>query len=130
MVRPRPDCEGQGRGAAWRSGRVPRREPTGSPGPGRREGGTPMKRPENRWFRRLLVLLIVPPALWAAVLALVPTEWAKARVLARLRQETGRSVHLGALRLGLLGGVRLEDLEVGEPEPNAPPWLRVETLRV
>src|SRR4051794_8464321 len=72
--------------------------------------------------RRLLAMLLVPPALWALLLAIVPTDWARARLVARLEQATGRAVRLEGLRLGFCGGVRLRNLEIGEPEAVADPW--------
>ncbi len=79
---------------------------------------------------RWLALLLLPPALWGAVLAIVPTDWARTRLVARLEAATGRSVRLQALRLGTWGGVRLRGLEIGERGSDQSPWLRVEELRM
>ena len=61
-----------------------------------------MKRPRLRGRWPWLGLLLVPALAWAVVLALVPTEWARARLVDRLAAATGRSVRIGALRLGCL----------------------------
>jgi hypothetical protein len=89
-----------------------------------------MKLPRLRLSRRMLLWLLAPLAFWALMLALVPTEWARARLTARLSQATGKHVRLGALRLGVFGDVRLKNLEIGEAEASADPWLRVADLRV
>ena len=60
-----------------------------------------MKRPcplRRRW--PWLGLLIIPALAWAIVLMLVPTEWAKARLVKRLANATGRSVQIGCSALG------------------------------
>jgi hypothetical protein len=89
-----------------------------------------MKAPRLRLGRRLLGLVLLPPLLWAALLWVVPTGWARSLVVDRLRQATGRSVRLEALRFRALGGVRLEGLQIGEADPGPDPWLRVADLRV
>lgn len=79
------------------------------------------------WFG----LLLMPPSLWALVVTLAPTGWARERVEAALERSMGEPVRLGALRLGLLGGIRLHDLEVGPPAGEGPgPWLRAGRVRV
>ncbi|MBX6311328.1 MAG: AsmA-like C-terminal region-containing protein [Isosphaeraceae bacterium] len=86
----------------------------------------------RRWRLILLALVLGPPLLWALVLALVPTAWARDRIVARLQQATGQPVRLVGLRLGALGGVRLQGLEIGPPvaEKGDGPWLRVSALRI
>src|SRR5689334_5136508 len=82
--------------------------------------------------RRLLLigLVVAPPAFWALLLALVPTDWARSKVVAALARSTGQPVRLGAVRLGALGGVRLEQLEIGQAGPDPGPWLTVTDLNV
>jgi hypothetical protein len=89
-----------------------------------------MKGPRLRLVRLLLGLLLVPPLLWAAILWVIPTGWAKALVVEHLRQATGQAVLLEDLRFRALGGVRLKDLRIGASAQDPDPWLRVETLRV
>jgi hypothetical protein len=89
-----------------------------------------MKHPRLRLRRRLLAWLVLPCALWGLILALVPTEWARARLEGRLGQAIGKTVRLGAVRLGVLGEVHLRDLEIGESAALADPWLRVDDLRI
>lgn len=88
-----------------------------------------MKCPKPRRLR-WLGLLLIPPAFWGVVLAIVPTDWAKTRLVARLEAATGRAVRLEALRLGTFGGVRLRGLEIGERGEGRTPWLRAEELRI
>jgi AsmA-like C-terminal region len=89
-----------------------------------------MKLPRLRLKRRHLLWLLLPPAMWALLLAIVPTEWARERLVARLSQATGKKVRLGGLRMGVLGGLRLQDLEIGEPDVVNDAWLRVADLRI
>jgi AsmA protein len=89
-----------------------------------------MKRPRLGPCRLVLLgFLLLPPLVWGLVLVLVPTEWARARVVARLGALTGRPVRLEALRVGLLGGIRLTHLEIGAPGSAHDPWLKVDEAR-
>jgi hypothetical protein len=89
-----------------------------------------MKGPRLRLVRPLLGLVLAPPLLWAAILWVIPTGWAKALLVERLRQATGQAVRLEGLRFRALGGVRLRNLEIGAAAQDPDPWLRVEDLRV
>lgn len=77
--------------------------------------------------RRTLALgvLLAPPLLWCAVLAVLPTEYARRTIVARLEAACGRAVHLGGLRVGWLGTVSLDDLRIGAPDSRDDPWLTV-----
>ncbi len=85
-----------------------------------------MKRPRlcRRWLVPLGILLL-PPMFWSLMLILVPMEWARARIVARLGEATGRSVRLEGVRIGLLGGVQLTNLQIGAPGSPENPWLRI-----
>ncbi len=85
----------------------------------------PMRRRRRIWFG----LLLIPPGIWLLALAIVPTDWARARLVDRLERATHRQVRLGGVRLGAFGGVRLVDLEIGEPGQDKSPWLRVDALQ-
>ena len=85
--------------------------------------------PKARRRRLWLGVLLMPPALWALILVIVPTDWARARLVDRLERSTHRRVSLGGVRLGVFGGVRMTDLEIGEPAQDRSPWLRVEALQ-
>jgi hypothetical protein len=89
-----------------------------------------MRNTRRRLTRRLLILLLAPAALWALVLVLVPTAWARARLVNRLSEASGKAVHIGALRLGPLGGLWVQDVTIAEPAAATNPWLRVKKLRV
>lgn len=75
-----------------------------------------------RW-RIPLALLALPPVVWALALLILPTDWARGRIAARLSETSGRSVHLDALRVGFLGGVTLKNLSIGAPSSGGDPWL-------
>lgn len=79
----------------------------------------------RRWRVGLGCVVIIPPALWLAVVAVVPTETARRTIADRLSAASGRHVSLGGLRLGPLGGVYLTDLRIGAPASGENPWLRV-----
>lgn len=78
----------------------------------------------------ILALLIAPPALWALVLTLVPTAWARNRVTEALAKAVGQPVQLADLQLGPLGGVQLLGLEISAPQAEATPWLKVASLSI
>lgn len=82
--------------------------------------------PRVRRLRRVVLgVFLLPPLLWAAVLAIVPTDCARQKIADRLGAATGRSVKLGKIRVGMLGGVHLGDLEIGAPRSGEDPWLTV-----
>jgi hypothetical protein len=85
-----------------------------------------MKRPRIRL--RWLVLsafLLIPPLLWALVLSVVPTDWARQRFVTRMSAVSGRTVRIATLRMGVLGGIYLTGLEIGAPGAVGDPWLKV-----
>src|SRR5207249_1048890 len=92
----------------------------------------PMKRPRFsipvpirlRWLV-LLAVLLLPPLLWAIFVAVIPTDWARQRIVAGMSEATGRSVRIASLRVGVLGGIDLTGLEIGAPGAAADPWLKV-----
>jgi hypothetical protein len=90
-----------------------------------------MKRPcllVRRW--PWFALLLVPFLAWGIVLAVVPTGWARDRLVDRLTRASGRSVKIGALRLGILGDLRIIDLTIAEPNKPGDPWLEVAETRM
>ena len=90
-----------------------------------------MKRPRlsRRWLVPMSILLL-PPLFWSMMLVLVPMEWARARIISRLGQATGRSVRLEGVRIGFLGGIRLSNLQIGSPGSPENPWLIVQSASV
>jgi AsmA protein len=58
-------------------------------------------------------------------LLVVPTDWARQRIAARISAVSGRSVQIASVRIGLCGGVNLTGLEIGAPGGASDPWLRV-----
>lgn len=90
-----------------------------------------MKRRRVR-LRRLvpLAFLLIPPLFWATVLAVTPTEWARARIVALVEDETGRPIRLGGLKLGVCGGVYLRDLEIGATGSSNDPWFKAALARI
>jgi AsmA protein len=62
---------------------------------------------------------------WALLLSVVPTDWARQRIVSRLGAVTGRSVRIATVRVGALGGIYLTGLEIGAPGASGDPWLKV-----
>ncbi len=85
-----------------------------------------MKRPRIRlcWLIPL-GLLLLPPLLWAFLLSVAPTDWARQRFARRMSEATGRSVRIATVRLGVFGGIYLTGLEIGAPGAADDPWLKV-----
>jgi hypothetical protein len=88
----------------------------------------------QRWCCRrlwLLALVVVAPGvLWVLVLTLIPTGWARDRLVAALERETGRSIGLEDVRLGLLGGLHLRGLAVAQPGRASDPWLTADEISI
>jgi AsmA protein len=82
-----------------------------------------------RHWRRF-ALPLVPVLAWAALLAVVPTDWARTRLVQRLARATGRTVTIGELRLGPLGDLKIIGLAIAEPANPGDPWLVVDEARV
>ncbi|CAN5914799.1 hypothetical protein BH23PLA1_BH23PLA1_11310 [soil metagenome] len=95
-------------------------------------------RRRRRGRGRAIGLLLVPPLFWAALLILLPTEWARSRVAESIQKATRSPVRLDSLRFGALGGVWLYGLEVGDPVARAGPapgsswgpWLQARAVRI
>ncbi len=90
-----------------------------------------MKRPyllRRRW--PWFAVMLVPVLAWGVILAVVPTDWARERLVARLTALTGRSVKIGSLKLGLTGDLRIIDLSIAENETATEPWLIVAEARI
>jgi hypothetical protein len=90
----------------------------------------PRPRRSSRFRLRLrwlvpLAFLLLPPLLWSMVLSVVPTAWARERVVAGISEASGRSVRLATVRVGALGGIYLTGLEIGAPGAGGDPWLKV-----
>ena len=89
-----------------------------------------MRSSRKQRFRFGIAVLLVPPAVWAFLVALAPTEWARSRVETAIADSIRQPVRLGGLRFGFLGGVRLLDLQFGEPAVSDGPWLSAREVRV
>jgi AsmA-like C-terminal region len=90
-----------------------------------------MKRPcflRRRW--PWLALPFVPMLAWGVILVVVPTDWARTRMVDRLTRATGRSVRIGSLKLGFLGDLRIMDLSIAENHSATDPWLKVAEARI
>ncbi len=84
----------------------------------------------RRLFVLLLAIPLVPATLWTAVLCLVPTEWARERLVRELEAATGRKVAIGSIHLGPLGNLRIQDVQVAEHATADDPWLKVGEARL
>jgi AsmA protein len=82
---------------------------------------------KRRCLRCLIPLGIaaVPLLVWMLILLILPTDWARARIVERLSQASGRTVRLESLGVGFLGGVHLKNLSIGAPQAAGDPWLSV-----
>jgi uncharacterized protein involved in outer membrane biogenesis len=83
--------------------------------------------------RRCLIalgVLVLPAVFWTLVLAVIPTDCARAKIAARLSKASGRTVTLGAIRVGVLGGVSLRDLKIGVPRSGDDAWLQVKEASI
>src|SRR3954447_24653629 len=89
-----------------------------------------MKRLGKKSLRLVLALVLGPPVLWVLILALLPMEWARVKVVAALRSSTAQEVRLGAVRLRPFGGVGLSGLEIADAKTATDPWLKVRDLTV
>ena len=78
-------------------------------------------------FKITLGVVLLPPAFWLAALTLIPTDCARRSVVARLEAMSGRRVTLEKVRVGLCGGVDLENLTIGALSSSSAddPWLKV-----
>lgn len=72
----------------------------------------------------------VPMLLWAIVLLVAPTGWARERVAREFEEATGRKVAIESIRLGPLGNLRVRGISVAEPATPADPWLKVAEARL
>ena len=90
-----------------------------------------MARRRWRWYVRIVCgLALVPLLLWLAVVLVAPTGWARRLIVARLEARSGRRVALDGLSVGLLGGIRLTNLEIGSPQEIGDPWLKAADVRL
>jgi hypothetical protein len=95
-----------------------------------RREGSPMRRWCPGRLRLLGLLLLAPAVAWVLALTLIPTGWARDRIVAELQRETGRSIRLEDVRLGPLGGIHLRGLEVAQPGKPGDPWLTADRVSI
>lgn len=83
--------------------------------------------------RRWVALALAPPLLlWSLVVFLCPTEWARSRIERELANATKSTAKVGSVRIGLLGGIYLQRVELIDPQgdPNQPGWLRARLVAI
>jgi uncharacterized protein involved in outer membrane biogenesis len=83
-----------------------------------------------RGRRIVLGALLAPPLLWAALLAVIPTDCARQKIADRLSRASGRKVALGCIRVGLMGDVHLADLRIGAPDSSHDAWLKLDEASI
>ena len=84
-----------------------------------------------RWYVRILCgLALLPPLLWLLVVLVAPTGWARRQIVARLESRSGRRVALDGVSVGLMGGIRLTNLQIGSPQGTTDPWLKAADIRL
>jgi AsmA protein len=87
----------------------------------------------QRTRRYALVLIgigLIPLFLWAGLLLIAPTGWARRQVIAALESRSGRSVRLDSLSVHVFGGLRLTNLSIGSPQDTARPWFQAAEIRL
>lgn len=84
----------------------------------------------RRILRLAAAVAGLPTLLWAAILLVAPTGWARARVVRDLEEATGRKVAIESIRLGPLGTLRVRGLSVAERATPGDPWLKVDEARL
>jgi hypothetical protein len=88
-----------------------------------------MKR-KGRLRRRLAAGLLAPVAIWGLLVTLMPTGWARDRLVRALEARTGRAVRLDRVALGPLGAVHLHGLALAERGDAEAPWAEVAEIRI
>lgn len=87
-------------------------------------------------FRSRRFLLAIPGVLllpllgWCGLVSLAPTECARLKIEARLSAASGRSVTLGRVAVGFLGGVSIRDLRIASTGSTEEPWLQVDEASI
>ncbi len=84
----------------------------------------------GRLLRRGALVLAFVPVVWVLMLALMPTGWVRARLIASISSQTSQTVRLDEVRIGPLGGLRLRGLELSEPGREHHPWLTADRVVV
>ena len=84
------------------------------------------------WYVRIRLRgsLLVPPLLWLVVVLVAPTGWARRQIVAQIESRSGRRVTLDGVSVGLMGGIRLTNLEIGSPQETDDPWLKAADIRL
>src|SRR5487761_2769515 len=99
---------------------------------GRDQRGRPMPCPyrSRRLLPAILGVFLLPPLFWCGLGAGAPTDCARRKIEARLSTASGRSVTIGRVAVGVLGGVSLHDLRIGSPGSVEEPWLQVDEASI
>ena len=89
-----------------------------------------MTSPRWRRARKIGLVALIAPILWALIVLAAPMDWARRRIVAHLEARSGRRVELEAVSLGLLGGVHLTGLRIGSAADLSDPWLKSGDIRL
>jgi hypothetical protein len=81
-------------------------------------------------LRLLSVIGATPILLWSLILLIAPTDWARARLVHKLEESTGRLVSIDSIHLGVLGNLRIKGIAVSNSPDMDDPWLRVAEARL
>ena len=79
---------------------------------------------KGRRFKVLGGLLCGPLILWVVLLFIIPTDWARRRLVGRLEAATGQSVRIGKVSLGISGRLQVRDVALATRETPDDPWLQ------
>lgn len=88
-----------------------------------------MKR-KARLRRRWAAGLLAPVALWGLIVTLLPTGWARDRLVRLLEERTGRTVQIERVAIGPLGAFHVRGLSLAERNEPERPWLEATEVRL
>jgi AsmA protein len=84
----------------------------------------------GRLRRRLAAALVAPVAIWVLIVALLPTGWARDRLVRAIEARTGRAVRIERVVIGPFGAVHLRGLALAERSAADRPWAEAVEIRV
>ena len=94
------------------------------------EHGAKLMKRLRRVFRCVLGALIAGPIVLTLILQIAPTGWARRRIEAELSRLTGCKATLGGFQFGILGEIRLTDLEIVDFDPGSIPWTHLDRASI
>ncbi|MBN2201395.1 translocation/assembly module TamB domain-containing protein [bacterium] len=86
----------------------------------------------SRPVKILLLFAVLLIASIAAVLAgrSIASGWLEKQIVTAVRRGTGADCSIGLLRIGLIGGIRMESVRISEAGADSPPLLAITQIRI